>query len=251
MKKIAIFVLCILLSVSVFAQSDNWYFSFSMGGTYPVGSFGKADINNQKSGFAKNGFALLLDATYPVSDHWGLKGMVLINTSPVDRMALGSKLEGRMSSSITVPDADRTFLALSVDSWMSNAILAGPVYSIAFDRTFWDFYLLTGMNVAYLPQQKLIFEKPANNWFYLDRNTSTTSVSYGILCGTALRFPVSDRLKLRIGLDYYRSQASVPYEQIKVTKQGETILTENLGKGSASIPVEIFTGSIGFVYYLN
>lgn len=216
-----------------------------------MGTFSKTDILDQKSGFAKNGFALLLDATYPVNDHWGLKGMVLINTSPVDRMSLGAKLENRMNSSISVSDADRTFLALSANSWMSNAILTGPVYTIGFDRIFWDFYLLAGMNVSYLPQQKLIYEKPANNWFYLDRNTSTVSVSYGLLGGTAFRFPVADRLKLRVGLDYYRSQASVPYEQIKVSKQGETILTENLGKGRASIPVEILTGSIGFVYYLN
>ena len=134
---------------------------------------------------------------------------------------------------------------------MWNGLLAGTVYTINIDRIFLDFQVLGGLNVAYLPQQKLIYENPANNWFYLDRNTSTTSFSYGLLAGTALRFPVTDRLNLRAGIDYYRSRASTPYEQLRVSKQGATVVTEKLGNGSALVPIEMFSGSIGFVYYLN
>lgn len=242
----------IVLSISAYSQSDNWYFSFSMGGSWPMGTFSKADIGNPESAYAKNGFALLLDATYPVSNHWGLKGMALMNTNPVDRSWLGTKLETRMNTaSISVAEADRPFLSLRVNSWMWNALLAGPVFSINFDRVFWDFQVLGGMNVTYLPQQKLLYEKPANNWFYLDRNTSTTNVSYGLLAGTAFRFPVSDRINLRVGIDYYRSKATINYEQIKVSRQGDTVLTEKLGNGSTNIPIEMISGSIGFVFYLN
>jgi len=252
MKKLTVLVVFIVLSISVSAQSDNWYFSFSMGGSWPLGTFVKADIDNQKSGYAKNGFTLILDATYPLSDHWGLKGMALMNTNPVDRSWLGTKLETRMNAiPITVAEADREFLSLRVNSWMWNALLTGPVYTLSFDRIFWDFQLLGGLNVAYLPQQKLLYEKPANNWFYLDRNTSTTSVSYGLLAGTAFRFPVSDRFNFRVGVDYYRSQATVPYEQIRVSKQGVTVTTENLGKGSTTHPIETISATVGFVYYLN
>lgn len=252
MKKIIVAFVFIVLSISVYSQSDNWYFSFSMGGSKPMGTFSEADISNKESGYAKNGFAILLDATYPLSDHWGLKGMVLMNTNPLDRSWLGTKLETRMNAaSISVADADREFLSLRVNSWMLNALLAGPVYTINFGRIFWDFQLLAGMNMAYLPQQKLLYEKPANNWFYLDKNTSTTNVSYGLQAGTAFRFPVSDRINLRVGVDYYRSKANVRYEQIKVSKQGETVVTEKLGGGNTNIPIATISGSIGFVYYLN
>lgn len=255
MKKIASLFVFITLSISLYAQSDNWYFSFSMGGAWPLGTFIKTDIDNQESGYAKNGFTLILDATYPVSDHWGLKGMALMNTHPVDRSWLGTKLEMRMNTNPTFPilvsEEDRDFLSLRVNSWMWNALLAGPVYTINIDRVFWDFQVLGGMNVAYLPQQKLKYEKPANNWLYLDRNTTTTSVSYGLLAGTAFRFPVTDRFNLRVGVDYYRSKANVQYEQIKVSKQGESLTVENLGKGSSSVPIEMISTTIGFVYYLN
>ncbi len=251
MQKIIAFLVFIVLYINVYSQSDNWYFSFSMGGSRPLGTFSQKDFDNQKSGYAKNGFALLLDATYPVSDHLGLKGMALMNTNPVDRSWFGSKLETRMNVFYTVADADREFLSLRVNSWMWNALLIGPVYSLNFDRVFLDFQLLGGMNVTYLPQQKLKYEKSANNWFYLDRNTSTTNVSYGVLAGTALRFPVADRLNLKIGIDYYHSKALVKYEQIKVSKQGETVITERLGNGNNTIPIDMISGTIGFVYYLN
>ena len=252
MKKIAAVFVLLVLSFSVYSQSDNWYFSFSMGGSLPKGAFLKTDINNKESGYAKNGFALILDATYPVSSHFGLKGMALMSTNPVDRNWLGTKLETRMNAvPIVVADVDREFLSLRANSWMWNSLLAGPVYTINFDRVYWDFQVLGGMNVTYLPQQKLLFAKPTNNWYYLDRNTSSTSVLYGLSAGTAFRFPVTDRINLRVGVDYYRSKAKVQYEQIRVTKQEATTLTEILGNGSSFIPIEMLSATIGFVYYLN
>ncbi len=252
MKKIAALFVFIVLSISVYSQSVDWYFSFSMGGSRPVGTFLKTDIDNSESGYAKNGFALMLDAVYPLSNHWGLKGMALMSTNPVDRNWLGTKLETRMQTFYPViEEADRQYLSLRANSWMWNALLAGPVYTINFDRIYWDFQVLVGMNVAYLPQQKLLYEKPANNWFYLDRNTSTINVSYGLLAGTAIRFPVTDRINLRVGIDYYCSKARVQYEQIRVTKEVSSDTTEKLGNGSADIPIEMISATVGFVYYLN
>ncbi len=252
MKKTAFFIAFIVLSISGYAQSDNWYFSFSMGKSFPLGTFKQTIIDNSESGYAQNGFNLLLDATYPLSDNWGIKGAVMINTSPVDRNWLGTKLESRMNAAgISIAEADRSFLSLNTNSWMWNALLTGPVYTINFNRIYWDFQLLGGMNIAYLPQQKLSYIKPANNWQYLDTNTSNMNVSYGILAGSSLRFPISDRLNFKIAVDYYQSRALIKFEQTRVTKQGETILTEKLGNGSNAIPISSVSGSIGFVYYLN
>jgi hypothetical protein len=252
MKKTAVLFAFIVYSISTYAQSDNWYFSFSMGGSLPVETFKQTSIDDDASGYARNGFNILLDATYPVSDHWGFKGSAMINTNPVDRNWLGTKLESRMNPAVAPQtDADRDFLSLNVNAWMWNALLAGPVYTFNFNRIYLDFQLLGGMNVAYLPQQKLLYKQPANNWYFLDRNTNNTNVSVGILAGTALRFPISDRVNFKIAVDYYQSKALIQYEQIKVTKQGETVLTEKLGKGSSSVPIRSISGSFGFVYYLN
>ena len=251
MKKLIASLLLIVFSVCGYAQTDNWYFSFSMGGSRPLGTFQQKNISDQESGYANNGFALVLDATYPLSDHWGLKGLALVNTNTVDRNSLGSKLESRMAPFVTVAEADRQYLSSRTNSWMWNSLMVGPVYTINFDKIFWDFQLLGGMNVTYLPQQKMLFEKPANNWFYLDRNTSSSSVSYGLMAGTSFRFPVSDRMKLKVGFDYFQSKAQVKYEQIKVTKTGDTQVLQVFGSGSNSIPIKMILGTIGFVYYMD
>jgi hypothetical protein len=251
MKKTGVLFLFVVWSVSGYAQSNNWYFSFSMGRSWPLGTFSKSDIDDNTCGYAQKGFTLLLDATYPLNDHWGLKGMTLLNSNPVDQNGLGAKLEKRMNTYITVDEADREYLSLKVNSWMWNALMVGPVYTINLNRIYWDLQLVGGLNITYLPQQKLQYEKPSNNWYYLDRNTTTTNASYGISAGSALRFPVLDRVNLKIGIDYYRSQALIKSEQIKVSKQGETELTETLGQGSSTVPLEMFTVSVGFVYYLN
>jgi len=252
MKKISVLLVFIALSVSAYSQSDNWYFSFSMGGSWPAGTFKQTDIKNLESGYAKNGFSLAVDATYPLTDHWGLKGTALLSTNPIDLNGLGTKLEARMNqASISVTGTDRDFLSLKANSWMWNSLLAGPVYTISFDRVFWDFQVLGGMNVIYLPQQKLSYNKPANDWSYLDSNTTTTNISYGLLAGTAFRFPVTSRINLKVGFDYFRSRAKIQFEQNKFTQQGQTLVTEKLGGGSVVIPIEMMTATIGFVYYLN
>jgi hypothetical protein len=252
MKKTTVLFLFIALSVSAYSQSNNWYFSFSMGGSWPLSTFSKTDIDNNESGFAQKGFALLLDGTYPLNNHWGLKGMALMSTNPVDREGLGSKLEKRMNSvPITVDASNREYLSLKANSWMWNSLLAGPVYTINIKRRYWDFQVLGGMNVAYLPQQKLLYDNPANDGSYLDSNTSSTSVSYGLLAGTDLRFPVTDRINLKVGVNYYMSRAKVAYEQTRVTQQGTSVVNEKLGNGSNTIPIEMLSGTIGLVYYLN
>ena len=129
--------------------------------------------------------------------------------------------------------------------------MIGPVYTFNFDKVFWDFQLLGGMNVTYLPQQKMLFEKPANNWYYLDRNTTSSSVSYGLMAGTSFRFPISERVNLKVGLDYFQSKGQIRYEQFKVTKTGETQTVQIFNTGSYSIPIKMISGTIGFVYYLD
>jgi hypothetical protein len=251
MKKIVISFVFVVLSISVFSQTDKWYFSISMGQSWPLGSFSKNDISNPKSGYAKKGFGLLLDATYPLNEHWGMKGVVMLNNNQIDRIKLGTMLEARMNAvSISVNGTDKNFLSSQVNSWVSNAMLFGPVYTINFEHSYWDFQVLGGMNVAYLPQQKLLYEKPSNNWYYMDRNTSSVNVAFSMMACTALRFPLSDRINLKVGVDYSLSKASIKYEQIRVTKQGETVLTEILGNGKSVIPIELLSAKIGFVYYL-
>lgn len=250
MKRIFFFLFFLILSARVGAQPETWYFSFTMGGCLPVGSFAGNDPAKADAGFAKSGFALQLEATYPVSEHWGLKGMVMLNNNPVDRNGLGAMMESRMKKLVPFTEAERNNLTLTVDSWMSNSMVFGPVYSLNFDRFAWDFQAMAGLNVTYLPGQKLLFENSAANWEYLQRSTNNVHLSYDLLGGTALRMKATEKIHLKVALDYHYSRSRSDFEELKTTKQNSTITTVRLNSGSTLVPKAVVTGTVGFVYYL-
>jgi len=250
MRNILIALVFIFFSGKLSAQPDNWYFSLSMGGCWPVSSFADTNPENTDAGFALKGFALNLDATYPFSSNWALKGMVMLNSNPVDRNGMGTMMENRMKQQVPFTEAERDNLTLTVNSWMSNSMLFGPVYTINFDRLAWDFHAMTGMIVTYLPNQKLLYKHSSGSWEYLQRNTNTTNISLDLLAGTAFRFKVTEKVQLKLALDFEVSQSNNKYEELKTTKVNEVITTEILNSGNTIVQKQVVMGSIGFVYYL-
>jgi hypothetical protein len=221
-----------------------------MGGSWPSGTFSSINSASTNSGFALRGFAFNLDATYPLNDHWGLKGMVMLNNNPVDRQGIGTLMENRMKKIVSFAESERDNLTLTVNSWMSNSMVFGPVFSVNFDRLSWDFMVMAGLNVAYLPNQKLLFKNPTANWEYLQHNTKMVDFSPDFLAGTALRMKVTEKVQLKLALDYQSSGSKSPYEEVKTTKLNSSTTTEHLGSGSTFVRKEVIIGSLGFVYYL-
>ncbi len=250
MKNTLLLIVFLFLSSHLTAQPDNWYFSISMGGCWPVGSFANTNPAKTDAGFALKGFALNLDATYPLGTNWGLKGMVMLNNNPVDRNGMGTMMEYRMKKLVPFTEAERENLTLTVNSWMSNSLIFGPVFTLNFDRFAWDFQAMAGMNVTYLPNQKLLFKNTVNNWEYLQHNTNSVNVSYGLLAGSALRMKVTEKINLKLAMDFQYSRSKTNYEELKTTKLNNTTTTEQLNSGSTIVPKEAVIGSIGFVYYL-
>ena len=251
MKNILILLLCLGLSSKLFGQSDSLFFSFNLGGSWPIGTFARNTPSNPNAGFAGRGFTLSLDANYPISENMYLKGMVLLNNNPVNRYWELTQLVNRMTAFFPITTQDQQFLTLTTDSWVENGLLFGPNYTLTFEKFLWDFQALAGVNVAYLPQQKLLYQNPANNWLYIHQNKNSVNLSYGLLAGTAVRFPVADKLSMRVGIDFYYSQATLKYEEIKVTNNGSTSTVNHLKTGKYTVPIENISGTIGLVYYLK
>ncbi len=251
MRNIFLIFFFFLITTRLFGQSDQWYFSFNLGGSWPVGEFANKTSTDLKSGYAQKGFSLSLNADYAFNSKFAVKGMAFLNNNPVNRLGVYNQLVDRLKQYFPLTNEDLPYLSMSVNPWVWNGILIGPVYTINFTKLFWDFQVLGGLNITYLPQQKLLYENPANNWLYLHHNLNRINTSYGLLAGTAFRFPVSDKIYLRLGIDYYNSRASVKYEEIKLTKEGSVIQTDQLTKGTAIVPIENISGTLGFVYYLD
>lgn len=240
----------LFLTFSVSAQPESWYLSLSMGGCLPIGSFANANPSSAENGFAMRGFALNLDATYPLSNHWGIKGMVMLNSNPVDRNGMGTLMENRMKKQVSFTETERPSLTFSVNSWMSNSVIFGPVYSLNFNKLAIDFQVMTGMHVAYLPNQNLLFSNPNNDWEYQQRNTNPIHISLDLLAGTAVRFPINDKIQLKVAVDYQMSKIKNDYEELRMNYLGTTYSVDYLGSGSSSVTNGVVIGTVGFVFYL-
>ena len=108
---------------------------------------------------------------------------------------------------------------------------------------------MAGMNVTYLPEQKLLFKPSVGTWEYLQHNTNSTNVSLDLLAGTALRFKVNEKVQLKIAMDYQISRSKNSHEELKITKLNNTTTVDKLASGSTNVPKQVVIGSIGFVYY--
>ncbi|HEY5510154.1 MAG TPA: hypothetical protein VIK10_03920 [Prolixibacteraceae bacterium] len=250
MRHILFSIVLLFLTLTVSAQPENWYISLSMGGCLPVGSFADTNPASAENGFALKGFALNLDATYPLSAHWGIKGMVMLTSNPVDRNGMGTLMENRMKKQVSFTEPERTNLAFSVNSWMSNSMIIGPVYSLNFNKVAWDFQLMAGMHVAYLPNQNLLLSNPDNEWEYMQRNTNPVNISLDLLAGTALRFPVTEKIQLKVAVDYQKSRIKNSYEELRMNFLGTSYSVDHLGNGSNIVPKDVVIGTVGFVFYL-
>lgn len=250
MRQILYSIVLLFVTLSVSAQPESWYISISMGGCLPLGSFANANPSTGDNGFATKGFAFNLDATYPLNSHWGIKGLVMLTSNPVDRNGIGTLMESRMKKQVSFSEAERNNLTLSVNSWMSNSIVLGPVYSLNFNKVSVDFQLMAGMHVAYLPNQSLMFSNPDNDWDYQQRNTNPINISLDLLAGTAVRFPITDKVHLKVAVDYQKSKIKNSYEELRMNYLGTTYSVDYLGNGSNTLAKDIVTGTVGFVFYL-
>lgn len=216
-----------------------------------MGAFSDTPQNNLDVGFAQNGFALSLESNYAIDDKFSLKGAVLLNSNNINRAPLWTNLYNRMNRFFPVEVKNNEFISLNVNPWVTNSLLTGPNYTFTFNNLKWDLYALGGLSVIYLPQSKLIYQNPANNWTYIHRNTNSKDYNFGFSTGTSLRYPVSERFDFRFGVSYFYTKCNESFEEVRITKTESTTVLEQLSSGSSSVPVSVISASIGIVYYLK
>lgn len=252
MKKITLLFTALLLITTAKAQPEEWHFTLSMGLSFPLGTYADESPEQKDAGYAEQGFSMALGANYQLTDNWSLTGNFLLGSNPVNENSVGNKLEQAMRNYYNLTAEEINFLTFDVDYWLLSNMMVGPKYTINFERVKWDFQALGGVNLTYVPNQQLVYDNPNNEWYYLSRNVDKTSFAFSYLAGTALRFDVNAKLNLRVGVDFYHSQAEITVEELRIDKQlipGNSI--ETLNKHSTTIPIHTLNTSIGFVYYLD
>ena len=252
MKYITLLSLLFLFVMNASGQNENWSFSLSMGGAIPVNTFKENAPDNNKAGHAENGFNMTLESDYQLQDNLSLTGMLYLGNNPVNRDGVGTKLENMFRENYTITTSERDYLKLNANPWLWGSVMTGPRYSINFNTVSWDFQALAGVNINFLPNQQLIYDNPNNNWFYINHAINRNNLAFAWLAGTALRFAVTPRTNLKIGVSYFRSAAKISREEKEVEKGTGTNLNQTLiGQEDNHYKLATLNATFGFVYYLE
>jgi len=252
MKYLSVLSLLLFVGLSASAQTENWSFSLSMGGAWPLSTFKDNNPDNTKAGHARQGFNMTLESNYALQDNLALTGMLNFGNNPVNRDGVGTRLENMFNENYSITPTERDNLKLNANSWLWGSILVGPRYSINFNTFSWDFQTLGGVNVNFLPNQQLIYDNPNNDWYYINQATNRNNLTFAWKAGTALRFAVSPRTNLQLGLSYFQSSAKISREEKEVEKGTITNSTRTfIGNENNHYTLSTLNATIGFVYYLE
>ena len=252
MKYFSLLSLFLLCMITASAQNENWSFSLSMGSAWPLNSFKDNNPDNAKAGHAEQGFNMMLESDYSLQGNISLTGMLNFGNNPVNRDGVGTKLENMFNENYTITSSERDYLKLNANPWLWGSILVGPRYSINFNTFSWDFQALGGVNVNFLPNQQLTYDNPSNDWFYINHATNRNNLQLAWMTGTDLRFAVSPRTNLKIGVSYFQSSAKISSEEKEMEKGTGTNLTRTIiSKENSHYTIATLNATIGFVYYLD
>lgn len=135
--KLKLLIILILTSQFVFSQVNRQYMGLAAGPSFPLSDFGKTDLNDSTSGWAKTGIALEFTYSYRLTHNFGLQGLINYSSNRFDNIRYGDALTAAYSLDDSSPDT--SFSVESSRNWSSGGILIGPFLRFPLSESLsWD-----------------------------------------------------------------------------------------------------------------
>ncbi|HEY0271621.1 MAG TPA: outer membrane beta-barrel protein [Chitinophaga sp.] len=213
MKRIFI-LLALLAGMSAQAQDKKptpaagaqSYIGLTGGVNFPLGSFGKGDYNDDKSGYANTGFNIGITGVYYFKhSHFGIGGVASLaryGFKGAQSLADGYKEAFDIdSSTVYVKGHHQSF-----------NILVGPYYNFAFgSKLGLDIHVLGGVVNATLPGFEVFIEDQEGNNFAQEKAKKS---AFGLQGGAALHYYISKHFNVFVGVDYTYANPSFDIDNV-------------------------------------
>jgi hypothetical protein len=204
--------------------------SLSVGAALPVGDFGKKDLNDVASGFAKLGPSLRLAARFPSNKRFGITGTLFTQLNPLDIKAMAEEFNSAtfyrpaMFSwdgasplpSIPVTTTQFRNWHFEKDRWFMAGLMAGVYgnYTLKNNKTFLTASLLTGATYVGSPKlQGSSIESTQSATIHQESSHGigfTSSASFGII------HELNNKLSFTTSIDYLNIP-SVRFKDVTAT----------------------------------
>ena len=215
MIKINILSIIILFSINITAQGifstvgGKVYFGITAGPSFPVGSFGNDNPQNERSGYAKTGYMIELNGGIRLLNLFEISIIGFRNSNGTDL----SNLIGSLNN--TNPGVN---LIGESDAWNIYGVLAGLGISYPLPAKFIvDIRVLGGYLNTSSPEITLS-GADQGTFVKVEGKTVSSPVYFG---SGSVRFPISNMLYLNIGIQYIASSANFDNVKTIISIDGE------------------------------
>ena len=234
-------VLVTLISFNAKAQDDKpqikSYISLLGGMSYPGGDYVKADYNNNKAGYAKNGATFALDGAYYFFKNLGIGATVSFQDQGELTSADAQNLSNGYSTSF---EKDITNVT-ATGRYHSGFAMAGPQYSFIFNKFIVDLRASAGIVKSFsTPIISVIFDNSSTTSLQPTQLSSTArAFAYGGSAG--LRFNFADAWDVGVKFNYVNSDG------VAINNIGDPGTT---GRYVTKEPISVIQATIGITVHL-
>jgi hypothetical protein len=211
---------------------DLGYFSFAIGPSIPIGSFGSKDINNSNAGFANVGSKMELNA--------GIRLTPVVNLNMKGFYSLNGYDESGAINKLTLQQPGSNWKTIG-GSWEIYGLLAGLSYSYPITGKFTaDLKALGGVMQTSAPA--MTFTSNSGNSLTANK-LSSTSFAYQLSFDGA--YPLGRLIDLTGSLEYLSSSPALNSSQSFVGPQSGVNIVGS-GNSNANQSISIFSMNLGF-----
>jgi hypothetical protein len=236
-NKLLLFVILLSLSIPVFSQdaeqdstgvyppkekkAHRGFLGIAAGPSFPVGSFGSSNWENNNSGFGNTGYNFTgIDFGFKFVPAFGLAVSFKGANIPLDVQSIANFYATEYGGEFTVKST----------RWNYGGVYLGPIVTIPTAFIDIDFRFMTGLMLAFTPEMEITRGQE------FVKQSAGVGPSISVALGSGLRFHVSKSLSLTAGVEYllarpvfeveYSSNSSFESELVY---QNITVLNTSIG----------------------
>lgn len=192
MKQILILLTCLFGTTQVFSQ-EKAHIAISSGLSLPLSNYGSSDLNNEKAGLAKTGYAIDLSGYYRINQHFGLAGLIRHQ-----RNGLNEDVVKAVFSPFTAGGS----LDFKSNPWRINSYMIGLNGSVPINNKLsWESKLLIGASTVTPFDMELTMNFMGSTETMKSEGQASTNVS--LLLGSGLKYDLNDKFLILGNADFW------------------------------------------------
>jgi hypothetical protein len=228
MKKIILAAIISLLTVSSsYSQTagNRGYLGISVGPSFPVGNYGRKNLDNSASGFAKTGETVAISYAKLTGKHFGFAGILVGQLNPLDTKAMENSFSqmriplGIWSSSTTNPPPGpyTTYPNWKIEkkSWLAASLLAGGYGEFSSGDNF-SFTVKAMAGVVYASSPAITGSSITDTAQAYYKQSSKSALGMSYLTSGGIKYNLSKKISLLTNVEYFAT-SEIRLKDIKTT----------------------------------